>query len=150
MIVQKRAGFSSNCCSETCLLLAPLFLSLTMKQDKHFMHVRCALVIYWCTIQLLPKLSSPSLCGKFEVHNPKFSSCEGISDTCQTLLAGICSRHGASVMLEGSPAPAVGSSEGLISVQFYKSFPTTEKHDHDPPRYIFLSLSLSSFLFFFG
>ncbi|XVF22052.1 hypothetical protein REPUB_Repub12eG0140900 [Reevesia pubescens] len=49
------------------------------------------------------------------------------------LFQGISSRHGASVMLLGSPAPAVGSSEGLISVQFYKSFPTTEKHDHDPP-----------------
>ncbi|KAK6260356.1 hypothetical protein QQP08_000435 [Theobroma cacao] len=52
------------------------------------------------------------------------------------LFQGICSRRGASVLLEGSPAPAVGSSEGLISVQFYKSFPTTEKEDHDPPSLV--------------
>ncbi|XVF72772.1 hypothetical protein PTKIN_Ptkin12aG0147600 [Pterospermum kingtungense] len=52
------------------------------------------------------------------------------------LFQGICSRHSASVMLEGSPAPAVGSSDGLISVQFYKSFPTTEKDDHDPPSFV--------------
>ncbi|KAK5783749.1 hypothetical protein F383_11628 [Gossypium arboreum] len=47
------------------------------------------------------------------------------------LFQGICYRRGTTVMLQGSPAPAVG--EGLISVQFYKTFPTTEKHDHDPP-----------------
>ncbi|KAE8664902.1 hypothetical protein F3Y22_tig00112738pilonHSYRG00884 [Hibiscus syriacus] len=45
----------------------------------------------------------------------------------------ICSRQGASVMLEGSSAPAVGSSEGLISVQFYKSFPMTGNHGHKLP-----------------
>lgn len=49
------------------------------------------------------------------------------------LFQGICSRRGATVMLNGSPAAVVGSSEGLISVQFSKSFPTTGNHDHDPP-----------------
>ncbi|XP_022728431.1 uncharacterized protein LOC111283988 [Durio zibethinus] len=49
---------------------------------------------------------------------------------------GICSRRSGSVMLERSPAAAVGSSEGLIAVQFYKKFPTTEKHDHDPPSLV--------------
>ncbi|XVF32921.1 hypothetical protein REPUB_Repub17cG0124700 [Reevesia pubescens] len=52
------------------------------------------------------------------------------------LFQGIYSRHGASVMLEGSPAPAVSSNEGLISVQFYQSFPSTENHDHDPPSLV--------------
>ncbi|XWS31850.1 hypothetical protein CRYUN_Cryun23aG0111500 [Craigia yunnanensis] len=52
------------------------------------------------------------------------------------LFQGICSRRGASVMLEGSPAPAIGSSEGLISVRFYKSFLTTGKHDDDPPNLV--------------
>ncbi|XP_039021277.1 uncharacterized protein LOC120153386 isoform X2 [Hibiscus syriacus] len=46
---------------------------------------------------------------------------------------GICIRRCASVMSEGSPSPSVGSSEGLISVQFYKSFPMTGNHDHDLP-----------------
>ncbi|XVE77524.1 hypothetical protein DITRI_Ditri13aG0070100 [Diplodiscus trichospermus] len=71
------------------------------------------------------------------------SSSSSISATVITFIVclviifqGICSRRGASVMLEGSPAPAVGSSEGLISVQFYKSSPTTEKHDHYPPRLV--------------
>ncbi|KAE8727574.1 Detected protein of unknown function [Hibiscus syriacus] len=45
----------------------------------------------------------------------------------------ISTRQGASVMSEGSPAPSVGSGEGLISVQFYKSFPMTGNHDHDLP-----------------
>ncbi|KAE8679587.1 hypothetical protein F3Y22_tig00111398pilonHSYRG00171 [Hibiscus syriacus] len=49
------------------------------------------------------------------------------------LFQGLCSRHSASVMLEGSSAPAVGSSEGLISVQFYKSFPMTRNRDNELP-----------------
>ncbi|KAK8532613.1 hypothetical protein V6N13_131927 [Hibiscus sabdariffa] len=49
------------------------------------------------------------------------------------LFQGICSRHGASVMSEGSPAPSIGSSEGLISVQFYKSFPMTGNRGHVLP-----------------
>lgn len=59
---------------------------------------------------------------------------------------GICSRRGATAMLDGSPALVVGSSEGLISVQFSKSFPTTGNHDHDPPRYIFLQSSFFEYL----
>ncbi|KAL4339374.1 hypothetical protein GQ457_08G021780 [Hibiscus cannabinus] len=49
------------------------------------------------------------------------------------LFQGICSRHGANVLSEGTSSPAVGSSEGLISVQFYKSFPMTGKHGHELP-----------------
>ncbi|KAE8697165.1 hypothetical protein F3Y22_tig00110630pilonHSYRG00048 [Hibiscus syriacus] len=48
------------------------------------------------------------------------------------LFQGICYRRGASVMIQGSPAPEVGSIESLISVQFYRNFPTFEKHDQDP------------------
>ncbi|GMI66648.1 hypothetical protein like AT1G02380 [Hibiscus trionum] len=48
------------------------------------------------------------------------------------LFQGVCYRRGANVMIQGSPAPAVGSSESLISVQFYGNFPTIEKHDQDP------------------
>ncbi|KAE8708180.1 putative glycerol-3-phosphate acyltransferase 3-like [Hibiscus syriacus] len=49
------------------------------------------------------------------------------------LFQGRSTRRGASVMSEGSPAPSVGSSEGQISVQFYKSFPMTGNHHHDLP-----------------
>ncbi|XP_022757822.1 uncharacterized protein LOC111304981 [Durio zibethinus] len=59
------------------------------------------------------------------------------------LFQGICSRRGASVMLEGSPAPAIGSNEGFISVQFSKSFHVTEKHDHDPPSLVEKQVSRS-------
>ncbi|XVE73472.1 hypothetical protein DITRI_Ditri11bG0120600 [Diplodiscus trichospermus] len=59
------------------------------------------------------------------------------------LFQGIYSRGGASVMLEGSPAPAFGSSEGLISVQLYKSFPITGKDDHDPPSLVEHQVQLS-------
>ncbi|KAE8697952.1 putative glycerol-3-phosphate acyltransferase 3-like [Hibiscus syriacus] len=46
----------------------------------------------------------------------------------------ICYRRGANVMIHGSPAPEVGSSESLILIQFYRNFPAFEKHDQDPPR----------------
>ncbi|GMI76012.1 hypothetical protein like AT1G02380 [Hibiscus trionum] len=49
------------------------------------------------------------------------------------LFQGICTRRGASATSEGSPAPSVGSSEGLISVQFYKNFPMIGNHGHDLP-----------------
>ncbi|KAK8565557.1 hypothetical protein V6N13_020654 [Hibiscus sabdariffa] len=52
------------------------------------------------------------------------------------LFQGICYRRGANVAIHGSPAPAVGSSESLISVQFYGNFPTIEKHDRDPPSLV--------------
>ncbi|KAL4361144.1 hypothetical protein GQ457_04G029410 [Hibiscus cannabinus] len=52
------------------------------------------------------------------------------------LFQGICYRRGANVVIQGSPAPAVGSSESLISVQIYGNFPTIEKHDQDPPSLV--------------
>lgn len=43
------------------------------------------------------------------------------------LFQGMLSRSSASAVLAGSPAPAVASGEGLISVKLYKSFSPTER-----------------------
>lgn len=57
----------------------------------------------------------------------------------ETLVAGLCPKSSRSVSIYGSPAPAVASSESLISVQFYKSFSAHERGGPAPSsvKYVF-------------
>ncbi|KAM7275050.1 hypothetical protein ACFE04_016916 [Oxalis oulophora] len=45
------------------------------------------------------------------------------------IFQGMCSKSNASMESQGSPAPAVAGSEGLISVQLYDNFVTNERNE---------------------
>ncbi|KAJ6723315.1 hypothetical protein OIU74_007806 [Salix koriyanagi] len=76
---------------ESCVLISDL-LSTAIARDYAYSHTRLLYVLY-------------HYYGKL----------------CEPLPVGISSRYSGSLALKGSPESAVGSSEALIGVQFYKN-----------------------------
>lgn len=61
---------------------------------------------------------------------------------CEPLPVGISSRYSGSLALKGSPESAVGSSEALIGVQFYKNNVAYESDESGSrsSEYVFLAI----------